>query len=198
MKKKKGLPKVRRERVKLAKFKSTETLQNRDVSQLCQLFSMGQMGRGDSTPADEFRPKQNDDSEWNLALPMIGEERVKLVNFEPAKTLRNMEVRQLCQLFSMIWWASKARPTLRVLDALKDGFRGGLALAKIGGRTGEVGQVDQLRTCKNSMKQGCWSTLPTFFVNLVGLEDSTHPTGFGCNKRWLGGALPSQRLGTNR
>ena len=96
-------------------------------------FSMGQMGRGDSTPADEFRPKQNDDSEWNLALPMIGEERVKLVNFEPAKTLRNMEVRQLCQLFSMIWWASKARPTLRVLDALKDGLRGGLAFAKIGG-----------------------------------------------------------------
>ena len=28
-------------------------------------------------------------------------------------------------------------------------------------RTGEVGQVGQLRTCKNSCKKGSWPTLPT-------------------------------------
>ncbi len=59
----------------------------------------------------------NDGLGWNLAHAKIGGERVKLAKFEPAKTLRNRELGQLCQLF----FDGFGR-TLTVLFDLEDRF----------------------------------------------------------------------------
>ena len=107
-----ALTKMKREQVKLAKlanFKPAKRPVKTELGQLGQLFSMCRWDFEDSTAPYKNRRWLG----WNLVLPKIKRERVKLANFKHAKTLRKRELDQLDQLGQLFFDVSVG---LRRLD----------------------------------------------------------------------------------